>query len=93
MLAMCVCACVTCTSGNRCSAASNFEFLNETLREARLCELAIEERKLKLEEDRLKFEHEKWHRHQHEITSFSSKRTKCLHNNMGHVSMSLLRRI
>ncbi len=38
--------------------------MNETLREARLRELALEERKLKLEEDRLKFEREKWQREQ-----------------------------
>ncbi len=47
-------------TGNRRSAAGNFEFLNETLREAKLWEIALEERKVKLEEDQFKFECEKW---------------------------------
>ncbi len=53
-------------SGNRRSTAGNFEFLTETLREARMRELALEERKLKLEEDRLQFECEKWAKEQHQ---------------------------
>ncbi len=51
-------------SGNRRSAAGNFEFLSETVREVKLREIALEERKVKLEEERFKFEREKWEREQ-----------------------------
>ncbi len=51
-------------SGNRRSTAGNFEYLTETLREARMRELALEERKIKLEEDKLQFEREKWAKEQ-----------------------------
>ena len=45
----------------RCSAAANFDMLTETLRQARECELSLEERKVKLEEACLDFKREKWH--------------------------------
>ncbi len=44
--------------------ATNFEVLTETLHSARERELAIEERKLKLEVARLAFEREKWNAQQ-----------------------------
>ncbi len=56
----CVTIAIMFGSGNRRSAASNFEFLNETLCEAKLREIAVEERKIKLEEDKLKFERKNW---------------------------------
>ncbi len=46
--------------------ASNFEFLINTLKESRERELDLEERKLKLEEACLAFEHEKWQAQQQE---------------------------
>ncbi len=47
-------------AGNRCSVAGNFDMLTSTLHEAKMRELALEERHLKLEEDKLKFECKKW---------------------------------
>ncbi len=50
-----------CT-GNRRSAAGHLEALTETIREAHMRELDLQERHLKLEEEQLKFQCEQWAR-------------------------------
>ncbi len=51
-----------CVSGNRRSATGHLEALTETIREARMRELDMQERCLKLEEDQLCFQREQWER-------------------------------
>ena len=70
---MCVCVCLSafvlhavCVKkgcflvGNRRSVAGNFDALTATLRESHMKELELEECHLKLKEEKLKFECEKW---------------------------------
>ncbi len=53
-------------TGNKRSTAGQLEALTETLHEAHMRELDIQERHLRLEEKQLKFQHEQWVRRQSE---------------------------
>ncbi len=65
---VCVCVCVklphlilSVVFTGRKSAAANFDLLTETLRETRNHKLALEECKVKLQEEHLAFERQQWH--------------------------------
>ncbi len=53
-------------TGNKRSAARQLEALTETLRKACMRELDLQEHRLRLEEEQLKFQHEQWARRQAE---------------------------